>query len=145
MSRLSSLSSADTSSTSRSNSSSASSVPSINRSNSAGLSVADLLQSDPTEQQQQQVQQQPQLPPQQPLARTEIQSSHAFTLANAKVPIPRQRNTAASRHNRRVPRACESCRLRKTKCSGENPVCRLCHDTGTACVYPLAIREKTNR
>lgn len=145
MSRFSSLSSGDTSSTSRSNSSSASSVPSLNRSNSAGLSVADLLQSDPTEQQQVQQQPQPQPPPQQPLSRAEIQSPHAFTLTNGKVPIPRQRNTAVSRHARRVPRACESCRLRKTKCSGDSPVCKLCRDTNTACIYPLAIREKTNR
>ncbi|KAJ5304092.1 uncharacterized protein N7443_003752 [Penicillium atrosanguineum] len=43
----------------------------------------------------------------------------AFT--NEKVAIPRHRPSTAPRYSRRVPRACESCRQRKTKCSGDIP------------------------
>jgi hypothetical protein len=42
--------------------------------------------------------------------------------ANAKVAIPRQRSTAVPRLGGRVPRACETCKARKTKCSGDTPV-----------------------
>ncbi|KAJ5793897.1 hypothetical protein N7457_000496 [Penicillium paradoxum] len=68
------------------------------------------------------------------------------TLATqAKVAIPRQRAGIAPRHNRRVPRACESCRQRKTKCSGDTPVCRQCRELRATCNYPQGWREKTKK
>ncbi|KAJ5595140.1 uncharacterized protein N7459_001348 [Penicillium hispanicum] len=66
-------------------------------------------------------------------------------LPHRKVAIPRGRSVAAHAHRRRVPRACESCRIRKTKCSGDAPVCRQCHELRATCVYPPPIREKMLR
>ncbi|KAI3272412.1 transcriptional regulator family: Fungal Specific TF [Penicillium roqueforti] len=65
--------------------------------------------------------------------------------ANGKVAIPRQRSNTAPRYNRRAPRACESCRKRKTKCSGEIPVCQQCQGLEGTCLYPLKSVEKMKR
>ncbi|GCB25139.1 uncharacterized transcriptional regulatory protein C3C7.04 [Aspergillus awamori] len=62
---------------------------------------------------------------------------------SSKVAIPRQRSTAAPRYTRRVPLACESCRQRKTKCSGDTPVCRQCKELRISCRYPVSWRERT--
>lgn len=69
--------------------------------------------------------------------------SGANESANAKVAIPRQRSTVAPRYSRRVPRACESCRARKTKCSGDTPIRRQCKELRVTCRYPVSWREKT--
>lgn len=63
-----------------------------------------------------------------------------------KVAIPRQppgNNTP--RYNRRVPRACESCRQRKTKCSGDAPICRQCRELRVTCHYPVGWRERMKK
>ncbi|RAK71711.1 Zn(II)2Cys6 transcription factor [Aspergillus fijiensis CBS 313.89] len=65
------------------------------------------------------------------------------TNASKKVAIPRQRSGAAPRYARRVPLACESCRHRKTKCSGDTPVCRQCKELRVSCRYPISWRERT--
>jgi hypothetical protein len=65
--------------------------------------------------------------------------------ANGKIAIPRQRKNTTPRYNRRVPRACESCRLRKTKCSGNIPVCRQCQVSKETCHYPLRSTERMKR
>lgn len=62
---------------------------------------------------------------------------------NAKVAIPRQRSGVAPGYSRRVPLACESCRGRKTKCSGDTPVCRQCRELRVTCKYPASWRERT--
>lgn len=64
---------------------------------------------------------------------------------HAKVAIPRQRSGVAPRFNRRVPRACESCRQRKTKCSGDTPVCRQCRELRVTCQYPAGWKERTKK
>ncbi|KAJ5644225.1 transcriptional regulator family: Fungal Specific TF [Penicillium longicatenatum] len=64
---------------------------------------------------------------------------------NSKVPIPRHRPSTAPRYNHRVPRACESCRQRKTKCSGDTPVCQQCQTSKGTCLYPLASTEKLKK
>lgn len=64
---------------------------------------------------------------------------------NAKVAIPRQPPVNPPRYHRRVPRACESCRQRKSKCSGDTPVCRQCGELGMACQYPVGWRDKMNK
>lgn len=71
-------------------------------------------------------------------------SSKTLT-AQTKVAIPRQRVAAAPRYNRRVPRACASCRQRKTKCSGDTPVCRQCRELRATCSYPDGWRERTKK
>ncbi|KAJ5667001.1 C6 transcription factor [Penicillium longicatenatum] len=63
----------------------------------------------------------------------------------AKIAIPRQRSIVAPKLGRRVPRACESCRIRKTKCSGDAPSCRQCRELRVVCLYPLGMREKLKR
>ncbi|KAJ9223174.1 transcriptional regulator family: Fungal Specific TF [Paecilomyces variotii] len=72
-------------------------------------------------------------------------SAPAAVAANAKVPIPRQRSGVEARYSRRVAKACESCRQRKTKCSGDTPVCRQCRELRVSCHYPDGMREKTKR
>ena len=64
---------------------------------------------------------------------------------NAKVAIPRQSRRAAAPYGRRVPRACKSCRQRKTKCSGDSPVCRQCSELGVTCHYPDSWKEKAQK
>ena len=72
----------------------------------------------------------------------------------SKVAIPRlHRNsddqslskatTAADKN--RVAHACEPCRRRKTKCSGERPICQHCEDFKLPCVYADGKRDKTKR
>ncbi|KAL9600563.1 MAG: hypothetical protein Q9219_003109 [cf. Caloplaca sp. 3 TL-2023] len=73
----------------------------------------------------------------------------------AKVPIPRlRRATDGSSRSKpstsfdskhRVTHACEPCRQRKTKCSGERPVCKHCEDFRIACVYADGKRDRTKR
>lgn len=71
----------------------------------------------------------------------------------AKVAIPRlKRNTdvasesatrSGGRH--RVTHACEPCRHRKTKCSGERPVCRHCQDFKIVCFYADGKRDRVKK
>ncbi|KZF22426.1 hypothetical protein L228DRAFT_239393 [Xylona heveae TC161] len=71
-----------------------------------------------------------------------------------KVAIPRvQRPNAESGsphssrldERRRVSHACEPCRLRKTRCSGERPTCRHCKEFGLSCVYAGGKRDRAKR
>lgn len=71
--------------------------------------------------------------------------SKTIAASQTKVAIPRQRVAAAPRYNRRVPRACSSCRQRKTKCSGDTPICRQCRELRATCSYPDGWREKTKK
>lgn len=45
----------------------------------------------------------------------------------------------------RVSHACEPCRHRKTKCSGEKPTCQHCEEFKIACVYGDRKREKSRK
>lgn len=69
----------------------------------------------------------------------------SVTAPNAKVAIPRQPPGNTPRYNRRVPRACESCRTRKTKCSGDTPICRQCRELQAICQYPVGWRDKMKK
>lgn len=48
-------------------------------------------------------------------------------------------------HRRHVRRACESCRQRKTKCTGDKAGCRNCREAGIICCYTDGKREKSKR
>ncbi|EXJ85613.1 hypothetical protein A1O1_05979 [Capronia coronata CBS 617.96] len=71
----------------------------------------------------------------------------------AKVPIPRLKRSmdadsqdaprSGGRH--RVNHACEPCRHRKTKCSGERPVCRHCQDFKINCFYADGKRDRVKK
>jgi hypothetical protein len=74
-----------------------------------------------------------------------LENKEGVATANAKVAIPRQPPGNTPRFNRRVPRACESCRTRKTKCSGDTPVCRQCRELRAVCQYPVGWREKMKK
>lgn len=64
---------------------------------------------------------------------------------NAKVAIPRDVNSLGPPSVGRVPRACASCRSRKVKCSGEQPVCRQCRELDLACHYSLGFNERIKK
>lgn len=64
---------------------------------------------------------------------------------NAKVAIPRDVNSLGPPSIGRVQRACSSCRSRKVKCSGEQPVCRQCRELDLACHYPLGWNERMKK
>lgn len=71
----------------------------------------------------------------------------------AKIAIPRLKRSldglgenairAGGRH--RVNHACEPCRHRKTKCSGERPVCRHCQDFKLTCYYADGKRDRAKK
>ena len=73
----------------------------------------------------------------------------------AKVAIPRLRrdtddpsgpqSSASPDNKHRVRHACEPCRQRKTKCSGERPMCKHCEDFKIICVYADGKRDRTKR
>ena len=70
-----------------------------------------------------------------------------------KVAIPRlKRNIDAvgdgatqSGGRHRVTHACEPCRHRKTKCSGERPTCRHCEDFKISCYYADGKRDRVKK
>lgn len=69
--------------------------------------------------------------PQQPHASIPM----ADTTSSKKVAIPRLAPSTAYRARRRSTRACETCRLRKTKCDGTRPSCGQCVAQNNKCVY----------
>ncbi|KAF5622962.1 heterokaryon incompatibility protein [Fusarium sp. NRRL 52700] len=48
----------------------------------------------------------------------------------------KRQRTAAMYHRKRAVTACQSCRLRKTKCDNVRPTCGFCSRSGAQCVYP---------
>ena len=71
-----------------------------------------------------------------------------------KVAIPRLRRgsedqvvskVAATGDKHRVTHACEPCRHRKTKCSGDHPVCRHCQDHRLVCLYEDGKRDRVKK
>ena len=94
----------------------------------------------------------PNLPPSVPTRLQHSIGSHRQ--AGPKVAIPRLRrgsedqsiskaSTTADKH--RVTHACEPCRHRKTKCSGERPACLHCQDFRLRCVYADGKRDRTRK
>lgn len=70
----------------------------------------------------------------------------------AKVAIPRLKRSlesedggAAPGGRHRVTHACEPCRHRKTKCSGERPGCRHCLDFKISCYYADGKRDRVKK
>lgn len=71
----------------------------------------------------------------------------------AKIAIPRLKRSvdaigegstkSGGRH--RVTHACEPCRHRKTKCSGERPTCRHCQDFKISCYYADGKRDRVKK
>lgn len=96
---------------------------------------------------------------------SQVYASHAFTppapmrspstSTAGKVPIPRMRSeaeagsvAAGSREGgdkHRISHACEPCRSRKTKCSGERPACGHCREHGLVCAYGDGKRDRAKK
>lgn len=81
-----------------------------------------------------------------------FQTHDSGRLGSRKMAIPRLAEgseTAFSSpgrfHRRHVRRACESCRQRKTKCTGDKSGCRNCREAGIICCYTDGKREKSKR
>jgi hypothetical protein len=79
-------------------------------------------------------------------------SSDGHRTKAAKIAIPRLKkpaettsNSARSSGRHRVNHACEPCRQRKTKCSGERPVCTHCQDFKIACFYADGKRDRAKK
>lgn len=90
----------------------------------------------------------PYLPPLRPQSRTTQQQGAA------KIAIPRLHrepdlastagfSVLGDKH--RVTHACESCRRRKTKCSGDRPLCKHCEDFKLTCIYEDGKRDRTRK
>ncbi|KAK9330252.1 fungal-specific transcription factor domain-containing protein [Lipomyces starkeyi] len=60
----------------------------------------------------------------------------------ASVLAPSQKSVTGAKSTR-ISHACESCRLRKTKCSGERPVCSHCRAFRIDCYYAHNKRDRT--
>ena len=83
----------------------------------------------------------------------------AFHLGNTqsnglKVAIPRLRRpseegstpkVASTPDKNRIAHACEPCRHRKTKCSGEQPICQHCQEFKLTCIYADGKRDRTKK
>lgn len=80
--------------------------------------------------------------------------THEQARQGAKMAIPRLRrdsdnmsatgsSTMGDKH--RVSHACEPCRHRKTKCSGERPMCKHCEDFKITCNYADGKRDRVKR
>lgn len=82
-------------------------------------------------------------------------SQHGSPHHAGKMAIPRlKRNcdgpsttgpTNSSENKHRVSHACEPCRQRKTKCSGERPICKHCEDFAINCLYEDGKRDRTKK
>ncbi|OJJ45707.1 hypothetical protein ASPZODRAFT_512952 [Penicilliopsis zonata CBS 506.65] len=81
-----------------------------------------------------------------------LSGNDAERLSPKKMAIPRLAEGAEAAfsapgrfHRRHVRRACESCRQRKTKCTGDKSGCRNCREAGIICCYTDGKREKSKR
>lgn len=59
-----------------------------------------------------------------------------------RLPVNPRRHKVAPEQRKRVVTACNSCNLRRIKCSGEKP-CRQCHSSSRDCHYPTTIERVT--
>ena len=86
------------------------------------------------------------LPPLRPLS-TATQQQRSAKIAIPR--LPREEGTSITGspvgEKHRVTHACEPCRHRKTKCSGERPTCKHCEDCKIICHYADGKRDRTRK
>ncbi|KAH8901228.1 hypothetical protein GQ53DRAFT_789942 [Thozetella sp. PMI_491] len=63
--------------------------------------------------------------------------------ANPNSPASPSLQTRAARKARRYAFACASCKARKIKCSGDQPICRGCRRNGEDCVWPAQLSAES--
>ncbi|KAH0424749.1 fungal specific transcription factor domain-containing protein [Colletotrichum camelliae] len=61
---------------------------------------------------------------------------------SSRLPVNPRRHKVAPEQRKRVATACNSCNVRRIKCSGERP-CRQCRGSSRDCVYPAPIEKIT--
>lgn len=66
-----------------------------------------------------------------------------FKVAIARLKHQNDPPRSEPKRKARTQRACENCRKRKVRCTGE-PQCRNCVDQGLSCAYSLARRDRLN-
>ncbi|KAH7127218.1 hypothetical protein B0J11DRAFT_297866 [Dendryphion nanum] len=73
--------------------------------------------------------------------------SSPFLSTLDKVPIPRldAPERVVHRKRNRVLRACNDCRTRRIKCSGEQPICAECKKTGGPCIYEQTRKNRLDQ
>ncbi|KAJ6010286.1 hypothetical protein N7522_005302, partial [Penicillium canescens] len=71
-----------------------------------------------------------------------VMESHAPHPLKDKVAIPRGLGPGIPTSNKRVNRACDSCREQKAKCSGHRPACQRCRQSDITCIYADKKRER---
>lgn len=79
-------------------------------------------------------------------------SSMDGSFGTSKVAIPKLKRHDSNRRpsierssHPRISKACDSCRIRKIRCSGERPRCRNCLDQPSPCTYPLARQDRLKK
>lgn len=63
---------------------------------------------------------------------------NALNEENGDSSVPRKRSNPSSRLSyprKRAIRACQKCRVRRTKCDNVRPACTACLDLGAECIY----------
>ena len=74
--------------------------------------------------------------------------------SSAKIAIPRLRRYSdeyvavkgsAPLDKSRINHACEPCRLKKIKCSGDKPECKHCEEVGLVCYYEEGKRDRARK
>ncbi|KAH7323097.1 hypothetical protein B0I35DRAFT_407495 [Stachybotrys elegans] len=62
--------------------------------------------------------------------------------SSQRLPVNPRRHKVAPEQRKRVATACNSCNVRRIKCSGDKP-CTQCTSTSRECVYPTAVEKVT--
>ncbi|KAJ5113089.1 fungal-specific transcription factor domain-containing protein [Penicillium angulare] len=83
--------------------------------------------------------------PSQPTASFSSISSPSQTSAHEKVAIPRLTPAHPDTSRKRSTWACQNCRERKMKCSGDHPTCKQCEAVDASCVYQDAKRVRDRK
>ncbi|KAK9773901.1 hypothetical protein AB5N19_05694 [Seiridium cardinale] len=66
--------------------------------------------------------------------------STSSTSSQQRLPVNQRRHRVPPENRKRVATACNSCNVRRIKCSGEHP-CVQCRNTSRECNYPVAIEK----
>ncbi|KAG6273352.1 hypothetical protein E4U49_000722 [Claviceps purpurea] len=74
------------------------------------------------------------------LNRRKMQLDHGHRRPSRRLPVNPRRHKVPPEHRKRVAAACNSCNVRRIKCSGEHP-CSQCATTARDCVYPTIVEK----
>ncbi|KAG6299373.1 hypothetical protein E4U09_008195 [Claviceps aff. purpurea] len=69
-----------------------------------------------------------------------MQLDHGHRRPSRRLPVNPRRHKVPPEHRKRVAAACNSCNVRRIKCSGEHP-CSQCATTARDCVYPTIVEK----